>query len=89
MELVERGAASKREAIGDRLPGEEFHECARDHEILLDLPVEHPRRALAPLGDEVFRNHSSGSTLAFTASFQRLSRGAPLRLLARTSGATS
>jgi hypothetical protein len=51
--------------------------------------VRHPECALAPLGDVVFRDHVSGSALAFTASFQRSLRGARPASGARTSGATA
>lgn len=45
--------------------------------------------AVAPLDDEVLGDHRSGSTVAFTASLERSSDSAPLRLFARTNGATS
>jgi hypothetical protein len=89
MELVQRCSTAKRQARGDGLAGEECDERARDDKVLLDLSICDPRCVLAPLGDEVLRDHASGSTAALTASFQRSTRCAPVRGLARTRGATA
>ena len=57
VELAKRGAASEREAVSNRRSREQLDERARDDEILLDLPIEHPWGAVAPLGDEVLGDH--------------------------------
>ena len=46
-------------------------------EVLLNLCVIDPRSELAPLGNEVERDHWSGSTFTLTNNFQRASWIAP------------
>lgn len=86
MELVQRRAAAEGEPTGQVGNSEDLDQCSTDHEILLDLRVDRPRRVGAPTRDVVPRDHSSGSTSTFTMSFQVASRLAPALLAARRRG---
>ena len=80
VELVERRAAPESQRPGEHRIGEHRDQGAADDQILLDLEVLAPRRALPPVGDVVPRDHASGSMLAFTNSRQSFDRGAPSAL---------
>lgn len=76
MKLVERSSTAKGERFGQLLVLEDLDQRAMDDEILLDLEALDPGRMASPLGDEVGRDHRSGSRSALTQSFQRSSRRA-------------
>jgi hypothetical protein len=61
-ELVERGAPSEGKGPAEGLVAEDRDDGPADDEVLLHLGVLHPGRLAAPLGDEVPRDHASGST---------------------------
>lgn len=86
-EFVERGAASEGERLRQEGMGEDRHEGATDHQILLDLDVLHPGRALAPGGDVVARDQTSASTRSLIRSFQFVSRSASTESADDRSGA--
>lgn len=62
-------------------------ETALDDEVLLDLLVRGPWCLVAPLGDEVSRDHRSTSMSVLIASRQRLERSAPVRAVDGSRGA--
>ena len=77
MELVECCATPESQAFGQRGYTEQRYEGSADDEILLDPCVLTPRGNRPPLGDIRARDHRSGTTSMFSATFQRRSRWDP------------
>ena len=77
VELVKRRPSPECERLRENWIGVQRDQGAADNQVLLDLEILAPRRLLAPLGDEVSRDHASVSMLAFTSSRQSFDRRAP------------
>ena len=86
VELVEGRPATEEQALRQPRHLEDLDERTADHEVLFDLRVGRPRCVRPPLGDLVPGDHRSGSTSAFTISFQAATRRPPAVFAARRSG---
>src|SRR5690606_40438124 len=76
VQLVKRGAATKGEGIAQHGMREDIDKRLADHKVLFDLSIINPWCLGAPFGDVVARDHDSGSTVAFTITFQSAFRSA-------------